>query len=237
MKITITRLSATLFLMMLFPAVIFAQEKPAPTPPVEEDNDVVKISTSLIQLDVVATDKSGRLVMDLKPEDFEITENGERQTVTNSVYFSGQKTSAADGDLNAVTSVSNQTMPSVGEVRRTVGIIIDDAGLSAQSINLVKKEMVKFISEQMQSGDLVAVIKTSGSVGVLQQFTIDKKRLLDTINDLKFQSLTSSGLSPFEPISVSFAEQIQANGGGGLPGKSNAISEQRGGIELSRQHQ
>ncbi len=237
MKKTITRLLLTFFLLTGLPVLNFAQEKTAPTPqtsatpPVEEDDDVVKISTSLIQLDVVVTDKSGKLVTDLKPEDFEISENGERQTVTNLSYFSGQKTPTTEGNLNAV-SVLNQTMPTVGEVRRTVAVVIDDAGLSAQSVNLVKKELVKFISEELQPGDLVAVIKTSGSVGVLQQFTTDKKKLLDLINDLKYQPLTSSGLSPFEPISISFAEQIQGNSGGELSARSRAISEQRGSIEF-----
>ena len=215
----------------------FAQEKvsppqTAPTPPVEEDTDVVKISAALIQLDVVVTDKNGKLVTDLKAEDFEILENGERQTVTNASYLASQKKSAGDANSNVLNG-TNQTMPTVGEVRRTVGIIIDDAGLSAQSINLVKKELVKFISEQMQPGDLLAIIKTSGSVGILQQFTTDKKKLLGVIENLKFQPLTGSGLSPFEPISISFAEQIQQNGGGGeLSGKSKAIYEQRGNVEF-----
>ncbi|MCY7376865.1 MAG: VWA domain-containing protein [Pyrinomonadaceae bacterium] len=225
------------FLLLSSSALIFAQEKPAATPqtsatpPVEEDNDVVKISTALIQLDVVVTDKSGKLVTDLKPEDFEISENGERQTVTNLSYFSGHKFSLTDENLN-VAGISNQPMPTVGEVRRTVGIVVDDAGLSAQSINLVKKELIKFISEQVQPNDLVAIIKTSGSVGILQQFTTDKKKLAAIVDNLKFQPLTSSGLSPFEPISISFAEQIQANSGGELAGKSKAISEQRGSIEF-----
>ena len=174
MKKIIARLSKPFFLLLFSSAVIFAQEKPAPTPPVEEDNDVVKISTNLIQLDVVVTDKSGKLVTDLKPEDFEITENGERQAVTNATYFASQKNLMGDANFNALNG-TNQTMPKIGEVRRTVGIIIDDAGLSTQSIAAVRKELVKVISEQIQPGDLVAIIKTSGSIGVLQQFTTDKK--------------------------------------------------------------
>ncbi len=213
----------------------FAQDKPAPlvvpTPPVEEDTDVVKISTALIQLDVVVTDKSGKLITDLKPEDFEISENGERQTVTNATYLAAQKNQAGDTSLN-VLSGTNQTMPAVGEVRRTVGIVIDDAGLSAQSINLVKKELVKFISEQMQPGDLLAIIKTSGSIGILQQFTTDKKKLLDIIENLRYQPITSSGLSPFEPISVSFAEQIQENSSGELSARTRAIVEQKSSVEF-----
>ncbi len=77
--------------------------QPSPTPPVE-DSDVVKISTALIQLDVVVTDKNGNLVSDLKPEDFEITENGERQPITGLTYFSGQKNVIAGGNLTANTT-------------------------------------------------------------------------------------------------------------------------------------
>lgn len=205
---------------------------PSATPPIETDEDVVKISTALIQLDVVVTDKSGKLVTDLKPEDFEITENGERQTITNLSYFAGQKISTSDADLNAVGG-SNQAMPTVGEVRRTVAIVVDDAGLSAQSINLVKKELVKFISEQIQPNDLVAIIKTSGSVGVLQQFTTDRKKMLAIIENLRYQPLTGGGLGALAPISISFNEQIQANmSGGELSDRGRGILEQRTSVEF-----
>lgn len=211
----------------------FAQTpQPVATPPVREDEDVVKISTALIQLDVVVTDKNGKLVTDLKPEDFEVLENGERQTITNLAYFSGRKTVVGDANLNAAGG-ANPAMPTVGEVRRTVAVVIDDAGLSAQSINLVKKELVKFISEQVQPNDLVAIIKTSGSVGVLQQFTTDRKKMLDIIENLRFQPLTGNGLSPFTPINISFAEQIQANmGGGELADKAKSIYEQKTNVEF-----
>ena len=209
----------------------FAQEKPAPTPPVEEDTDVVKISTALIQLDVVVTDKSGKLVTDLKPEDFEILENGERQTVTNATYLAAQKNQAGDANLNVLNG-TNRTMPTIGEVRRTVGIVVDDAGLSAQSINLVKKQLVKFIRDQVQQGDLVAIIKTSGSVGISQQFTTDKRKLLATIENLHYQPLTGGGLSSFEPIGITFAEQIAANSGSGeLTKEAIAVSEQKNNLE------
>ena len=46
---------------------VFSQGiKPSPTPP--DDGDVVRISTSLIQVDVTVTDKKGNAIRDLKPE-------------------------------------------------------------------------------------------------------------------------------------------------------------------------
>ena len=125
-------------------------------------------------------------------------------------------------------------MPTVGEVRRTVAIVVDDLRMSAQSITSVKKDLAKFINEQVQPSDLVAIIKTSGSVGVLQQFTTDKRKLLDVIESLQYKPATSVGLSPFAPISISFAEQIRENmsgGGSELSDKAKASIEQRSSVE------
>jgi len=207
--------------------------KPSATPPIEEDDDVVKISTALIQLDVVVTDKNGKLVTDLKPEDFEVSENGERQTITNLSYFSGRNNSTADGTLGAHrTGNPAGALPTIGEVRRTLAVVVDDLRMSAQSITSVKKDLAKFINEQVQPSDLVAIIKTSGSVGVLQQFTTDKRKLLDVIESIRYQPGTSVGLSPFAPISISFGEQIKANmSGGDLSDKAKASFEQRGSVE------
>jgi len=58
------RLFFILTVSLLLSLSAFAQTPPQPsaTPPVE-DEDVVKISTALIQLDVVITDKNGNLVL------------------------------------------------------------------------------------------------------------------------------------------------------------------------------
>ncbi|HRH41409.1 MAG TPA: hypothetical protein PKY82_07155, partial [Pyrinomonadaceae bacterium] len=69
----------TSILILSFALLTFAQT-PTPTPP---DDDVVKISTTLIQIDATVTDKKGNIVKDLKPEDFEVYENGKKQIITN----------------------------------------------------------------------------------------------------------------------------------------------------------
>src|SRR6266576_512320 len=52
-----------------------------------EEQDVVRITTNLVQVDVVVT-KDGKLVTDLRPEDFEILEDGKPQAITNFSYVS-----------------------------------------------------------------------------------------------------------------------------------------------------
>src|SRR5215471_20570397 len=48
----------------------------------------VRISVTLVQVDAVVNDRKGRLVTDLKPEDFEILEDGRPQKITNFSYIS-----------------------------------------------------------------------------------------------------------------------------------------------------
>ena len=71
-------LSALLLSSLLLP-IRGQQPQPAPspvpqrTPPAADEQDVVRITTNLVQVDVVVT-KDGKQVTDLKPEDFEISE-------------------------------------------------------------------------------------------------------------------------------------------------------------------
>ncbi|MEP6923767.1 MAG: hypothetical protein ABI954_04825, partial [Pyrinomonadaceae bacterium] len=75
---------------------IFAQQPtPSTTPPKAGEDEVVVVSTNLIQVDAVVTGKDGKQVTDLKPEDFEVLENGEKQKITNFSYVTVVPTTAA----------------------------------------------------------------------------------------------------------------------------------------------
>src|SRR6185503_6506912 len=58
----------------------------------------------------------------------------------------------------------------------------------------------KFVDEQMQPGDLVAIIRTGAGVGALQQFTSDKRLLHAAIERVKWNSRGRSGIAAFAPI-------------------------------------
>ena len=65
-------------------------QAPQPAPPVPAqsptpDQDVIRITTNLVQVDVAVT-KDGKQVTDLKPEEFELFEDGRRQEITNFSY-------------------------------------------------------------------------------------------------------------------------------------------------------
>ena len=64
--------------------------------------------------------------------------------------------------------------------------MVDDLGVSFESMAYVRFALRKFVEQQMQPGDLVAVCRTSSGSGALQQFTVDKRILLSVIDGLQW---------------------------------------------------
>src|ERR1700730_17545072 len=63
-----------------------SRQQPSTSQQPDSDDDVVKISTKLVQVDVVVTDKNGKPVADLKPEEVQIFEDGRPQKITHFSY-------------------------------------------------------------------------------------------------------------------------------------------------------
>ncbi len=184
-----------LVFMLFCPVFLFAQT-PTPTP---NNDDVVKISTNLIQIDVTVTDKKGNTVKDLKREDFEIFENGEKQDISNFSFISNQRAQTQNP-----TEKTNIPKP-VGtlraeQIRRTIALVVDDLSLSFESAYRVRRALKKFVDEQMQEGDLVAIVRTGAGVGALQQFTADKRILYAAIERVKWNPLGRGGIGVFAPV-------------------------------------
>ena len=83
-------LALLLSVCVLLPAL--AQTKPATTtqpqkPADDKDDDVVRITTNLVQIDVSVT-KDGKVVPNLTADDFEIYEDGRKQAITSFAFVS-----------------------------------------------------------------------------------------------------------------------------------------------------
>ena len=159
-------------------------------------DDVVKISVTLVQVDAVVTDGNGKHVADLKPEDFEIFEDGKPQHITNFSFVSATAPRLAPLDKNAPPLA--QLRP--GQVRRTLALVVDDLGLSFESTAHLHVALKKFVDEQIEPGDLVAIIRTGSGMGALQQFTSDRRVLHAAIDRIRWNALGRGGLSPFPAI-------------------------------------
>jgi len=200
-------LALLLLACLVLPVLAQTQTKPAEPPPVpqqkpsDDKDDVVRITTNLVQVDAVVT-KDGKPVTNLTADDFEIYEDGKKQTITSFAYISNVSGAPVP---KPVTLEKNRTVgPPVArltqdEPHRIVGFVVDDLGLSAESMGQVRKQLKKFITEQLQPNDLVAIIRTGGELGVLQQFTNDKRLLLRAMERLRWNGCSRVGISVFTP--------------------------------------
>src|ERR1043165_3455176 len=184
---------------ILFPALGQTQtQTPSQTqkPVADDKDDVVRINTNLVQVDAVVT-KDGKLVNNLTADDFEIYEDGKRQTITSFAYISNVPNATPQPptkETKKATPVVPFSPLKAGDARRTMAFVVDDLGLSAESMYQVKKQLRKFVTEQLQPNDLVAIIRTSGELGALQQFTNDKRILTRAVDQLHWNICSRIGV-------------------------------------------
>src|SRR2546423_6601844 len=131
-------ISLLLFLALCVSLCVAQQATQQPTTQKPESEDVVRITTNLVQVDAVVTDKSGHLVTDLKPEEVQIFEDGRQQKITHFSYniIESEKTASpeekpAPADTNAPPLPPTRLRPE--DVRRTIALVVHDLGLSSES--------------------------------------------------------------------------------------------------------
>ena len=132
-----TRLPLAILLStQLFVGGFAQQPTPTPTPsptnqekPQQpESEDVVRITTNLVQVDAVITDKNGKLVTDLKPEEVEIYEDGREQKITQFSFTLSEAETPAKGpkppvvDKTAPPAPPSRLKPE--DIRRTIALTI-----------------------------------------------------------------------------------------------------------------
>lgn len=176
-------------------------QKPETDP--RDDTDVVRIRTNLVQVDAVVT-KDGKQVTDLTADDFEIFEDGKKQVITNFSYVSNVARTGGETDVKPVnkSKAAPFVPPAIRpeDPRRTIALVVDDMGISMESLGPVKSQLRKFIDEQMKTNDLVAIIRTGGEVGALQQFTTDKRLLYRAVDKLRRHPCSRMGPGVFAPV-------------------------------------
>src|SRR5438132_5599240 len=180
------------------------QQQPAPGP--QQEEEVVRITTNLVQVDAVVTDRSGKPVTDLKPEELQILEDGKPQKITNFSFVTAEsRTTAAPIGKSVLDDKNAPPVPPVRlrpeQVRRTMALVVDDLGLSFESTYYVRRALKKFLDAQIQPGDLVAIVRTGAGMGALQQFTSDKRLLYAAVERIKWNPLGRGGVGAFAPMS------------------------------------
>ncbi len=82
------------------------------------------------------------------------------------------------------------------QVRRTIVLVVDDLGLSVEGMNNTRRALRGFVDTGLLPTDLVAIVRTGESRGVLQSLTNDRGALQAAIDALRYNTLSRKGVSP-----------------------------------------
>lgn len=200
------------FLFFVAWASVFGIAAFSQTPPPPQDDaadNVIHVNVNLVQMDAVVTDSHGNPVENLKPEDFQILQDGKAQKITNFSFISTRPPNGDAARPKPVAAAGSKEkpvppppfMPKPSEIHRTIALVVDDLGLSWESIARVRSSLKKFVDTQIEPGDLVAIIRTGAGMGSLQQFTTDNRVLYAAVDHIKYNPMMSRvGIGSFEPL-------------------------------------
>jgi VWFA-related protein len=194
------RAAAALFAITLLTAEASAQPPAGQTPSAQP---TFRAGTRLATFDAVVTDGKGRHVTDLTPADFEVVERGTPQTVRQVAYVHSARPGgvpSAPAGAASPAATPDIAMPGrIGLPRdqtgRVTAFVIDDLRMSFRSIVDVRRMLNRYVDAHVQPGDLVAIIRTAGGAGTLQQFTTDRRLLEAAIGKVRW----SARVWPYDP--------------------------------------
>lgn len=153
------------------------QDTARPTQTPDENQDVIRINTDLVQTDVTVFDKSGRFVDNLPREQFELRVDGKPQPIS---FFERVTAGSVneEAQLAAARGVA-RTSKNPATVRpldrgRTIFFFVDDLHLSFDSLSRTRKTILHFIDNEMGQNDQAVIVSTSGQTGFLGQLTDNK---------------------------------------------------------------
>jgi VWFA-related protein len=162
-----------------------------------------RISVDRIQVSAVVPDSKGRQVTDLGIDDFTVLDAGKRQQLTSCEYV---PLAGPRPDAPAVSPAPSSGAPPrlrevkllPEQVRRSIVFVLDDESFSADAIPAVRRAVKSAIERDLQPGDLAALIRTSSGNGSLEQFTADRRLLLESAGKIRWrpESRGNPGLLP-----------------------------------------
>jgi VWFA-related protein len=203
------RVTSAIAILSLAVLTASGAQDPVPPPVAQLSPPVLRITVLMIQVDAVVTDSAGKHVAGLRPEDFEILQDGVAQKLTYFSYEPGSPPSNFPETAPVPKSKSPAAKVPIGppapitasQVRRTVALVVDDLALSFEDLVRVREALRLYVERRMQPGDLVALVRTGGGVAILEQFTTDRRVLLEGVDFLKWRFSGRVGMIPIAPLS------------------------------------
>jgi len=188
-----------------------------------------RVGVDVVRIDAVVTDGDGNRVTDLTVDDFELRQDGEVQPISLVQYIAVDGAPSEEDRLQSTARGGSLRAPALpaarltrDQVQRTMVLVIDDLGIAWENLEPTRKALRRFVDEEVQRGDLVALVRTGASWGALQQLTTDKRILHAAIDQVRWTALSRSGIGSFTPVNDwRTGSSVQTPGGGANTGFTN----------------
>jgi VWFA-related protein len=166
-----------------------AQQESKPEAPAQTQG-VLKVSTEIVLVNVVARDKHGNLIKDLKQGDFTVFEDGKKQQLASFDFEKVDEMVMAGAAGTTVTGTAEQGGDKGGLLnkkaqkslnardRRLMLMFFDFSAMEPDDIDRAVDAGKKYVKSMMQPADMVALMSLSTNLQLDQDFTDDRDKIL-----------------------------------------------------------
>ena len=164
-----------------------------PPPPSKSGAGLMQSASDLVRIDIQVTDKNGKTIKGLRPDQFTITDNGKEQKISSFSFedIEAVQTAGAGEDTQPlVVAVDTPRGVSADQVttqtrdRRMLILYFDLSSMETDDIVRARDAATKFINTQMTKADLVSVVAYSTQLSIWSDFTNNHETLLKAVSRL-----------------------------------------------------
>jgi len=192
-----TRLSFTTALGLLVGTAVIGAQAPAQVPSAPVPEVTFKVEVNYVEEDVRVVDRAGNFVRGLKQEDFQVLEDRKPQKVQTfgmvDIPLARPRTPRYLGEdalpIEPDVAVNKQVLDG-----RLYLIVLDDYHVAPLRTQNVKQLARRFVLQKLGPDDQAAVVVTSGMTRASQEFTQNRRLLLEAIDNFQGQKLPSSAV-------------------------------------------
>ena len=156
-----------------------------PQKPEQQKPPTFKTAINFVRVDVIVSDDKGTPILDLKQDEFTVSEDGKAQKIETFSVVKIDPLDQVDGPTNGEirSAIDEEREAARPEVRLFV-IYLDDYHVSRGNDMAVRKPLIDFIENQLAPADMVAVMYPLTPINDIS-FTRSKTRLISAIQNFE----------------------------------------------------
>lgn len=220
-------------LLALLPSSRAQTQTPPPQRPAQQDEDVERVTSALVQTDVTVHDRDGRFVDNLTREQFQLKVDGQPQSIA---FFERVVAGSADEPAQIASAASSGTTRAASSTSpapsganstgapasaadaargRTVFFFVDDFHLDSESFIRARRAVLRAVETELAPNDRAAVVTAGGNIAT-PVLTTDRAALRAAVERMGqrsglFRDNDRPQMSEYQALAVSREDRAMIN--------------------------